>query len=478
MRRILRTVLLLAVLCLTGCKSEGPHIEISVNKTEVSADRETVSVTITANCPWYCEVTKNQHLYEHWQGEGTRSTTVTIKENTTFDEQTYLFTVKGPEGCESSTCIVTQKESIGMNVQNIGMISEEGGAFDIPVNTNDNNVTVDTPDWITFTSSRALTGYTYTFTAEPNKTGAVRKGTVSFKGSVTNGSVEVTQDSYAPTGIDLEKTSNVAVITFMEGTNIRYPVSIPLTVIPEYADPSKLTVQAHLALGCNASIKDGNLILQFEQGVMGGGIQQPPVYFYCGKELVATMPIRTVSGEIHFYTGKRKFAVGEEFSLKATVAEEDVEISLSDESILEYLGNWMFRALKEGTCTVSCTNKWSGKTVSTDITVEDIIVDAYMEYCYDWGSMWDVNIAGEVRGKGITEYSTCFVDGNRAVQTPLNKISGVSDGTDYLKNSFSFTIIAQNRSELEYKISQFTFHAEGTREGKKFSVKEQVRLQK
>lgn len=477
MRRILKTVLLLAVLCLAGCK-EDQSVSFTVHEAEVDCEGTRLTIGIQANCPWTITDEANKTITDQKTGTGSITTQVAIFSSSSYDDQTYRVIITSEDGSSSDVLTIRQKAKPAILADNIGLISEEGGTFDIPVKTNDNITSVDTPDWITFTSSRALTGYTYTFTAEPNKTGAVRKGTVSFKGSAANGAVEVTQDSYAPTGIDLEKTSNVAVITFMEGKNISYPVSIPLTAIPEYADPSKLTVQAHLALRCNASIKDGNLILQFEQGVMGGGIQQPPVYFYRGEELIATMPIRTVSGDIHFYTGKRRFAVGEEFSLKATVAEEDVEISLSDESMLEYLGNWMFRALKEGTCTVSCTNKWSGKTVSTDITVEDLIVDAYMEYCYDWGSMWDVSIVGEVRGKGITEYSTCFVDGNRAVQTPLNKISGVSDGTDYLKNSFSFTIIAQNRSELEYKISQFTFHAEGTRDGKKFSVKEQVRLQK
>lgn len=225
-------------------------------------------------------------------------------------------------------------------------------------------------------------------------------------------------------------------------------------------------------------MKGNDLILQFEQGVVGGWSQQIPVYFYHEDNLIATLPIQTISGEVHFYTGRRDFVIGEEFTIKADIPEEHADITISDKEILEYMGNYTFRAIKEGKCTVSCKNKWSNKTASIIITVKDMIVDAYMSYSFDWGSMWDVQLVGEVRGKDITKYTTCFVDENRSIQTPLNKMSGSSDGTDYLKNDYFFTIIAQNKEELEYKISKFTFHAEGTKGGKKFSVKTQVRAKK
>lgn len=405
MRRILKTVLLLAVLCLAGCKSEGPHIEISVDKTEVAADGETVSVTITANCPWYCQVTKDQYLYEHWQGEGTRSTTVTIKENTTFDDQTYLFTVKGPEGCENSTCIVTQKESIGMKVQNIGMISEEGGAFDIPVNTNDNNITVDTPDWITFTSSRALTGYTYNFTAEPNKTGAVRKGTVSFKGSATNGAVEVTQDSYAPTGITIKNDLSFTTASSFESE---------FAMEPEYADPSKLTFST--SDNCKASVENGKLIA----GLTGYGAYS--ISILSNDKVIADIKGERIPAN-PFHDKETEAYLGESnFIIDYIYYSKDYILQSSDPSVISIGSDGKPHAVGLGTATVSVTHPKADCYGKMTVHVFPFLLEARIGWFGQTaGNNYDVRFTARMEGPSDMFFDGFMVTDNEGHVLLMNK---------------------------------------------------------
>lgn len=247
MRRILRTVLFLAVLCLTGCSSEDPQsVAFTVHEAEVDCKGTRLTIGIQANCPWTITDEAKKTITDQKIGTGSITTQVTVFSSSSYDDQTYRVTVTSEDGSSSDVLTIRQKAKPAILADNIGLISEEGGTFTIPVKTNDNIVSVDTPEWMTYTSSRGLTGYTYVFMAEQNKTGSVRIGTIKLNGKENVTKLEVTQDSYAPASVHFEYDPSY--VTKRE-FNVRTFAD------PEYADLSKLRIET--SEGCTATIEDG-----------------------------------------------------------------------------------------------------------------------------------------------------------------------------------------------------------------------------
>lgn len=467
MKTIIKTVLLLAVLCLAGCK-EDQSVSFTVHEAEVDFEGTRLTIGIQANCPWTITDEANKTITDQKTGTGSITTQVAVFSSSSYDDQTYRITVTSEDGSSSDVLTIRQKAKPAILADNTGLISEEGGTFTIPVKTNDNITSVDTPDWITFTSSRTLTGYTYTFTAEPNKTGAVRKGTVSFKGSDTNGAVEVTQDSFIPTGIDVSSIPDMVPVLFSYETMSVEPVSYKLPIEPEYADPSKISVNSQFPTACDASIVGDSIRLTFKSGSWGYGQYINFTFFSGGKE-IAEKKVEPVRGDIGIIKGRREFYLGEEFEIQVMLPEKYYTTKVSDTKAIKMLSPNNFRAERTGTYTISFTNSASGISVDIPVTISKCIANAYMSYCYDWGSMWDVQITGEFMANNITEYTTAFIDGNRNLQVPLNKDSGTSSGTNYLVNNYSFSIIAYDREDLEYKIKNFKFAVSGKVDGEDYS---------
>lgn len=467
MKTILKTLLLVAVLCLAGCSGDDPQSVAFADETlESPSFGWTYNLNIEANCLWSISTETSGIRIESSSGEGSSTVVLHLMENKTYDDSTHRITITSEDGTSSDILTIVQKAMTGIEVGKTDMISEEGGTFTIPVKTNDEITSVDTPDWITFTSSRALTSYTYEFTAEPNRTGAVRSGTVTLKGKELSKNIEVTQDSYTPTDVEIPEL--LASSFILEEAKYE-DVSITVKATPEYADASKLSVSIEPRYRTNYTYENGIILLKHTN--QGPHRELTITFSYKGK-VVAVKKTRIVDGKISFYNyGGRtdRFYVGEEFSFQPTIEESLIETSVSDNSGISILSPTSFRAEKEGTYDITFTNKVSGKQTTKHISVKKCIAEAYMSYCYDWGSMWDVQITGEFMANNITEYTTAFIDGNRNLQAPLNKDSGTSSGTSYLVNKYSFSIIAYDRADLEYKIGNFKFVFNGKIDGEDYS---------
>lgn len=469
MKTILKTLLLMTVLCLAGCSSEDPQSVAFADETlESPSYGWTYNLSIEANCPWIISTGTSGIRIESSSGEGSSTVILHLAENKTYDDITHRVTVTSEDGTSSDILTIVQKAATGIEAEKTDMVSEEGGTFAIPVKTNDNITSVDTPDWITFTSSRALTSYTYEFTAEPNRTGAVRSGTVTLKGKELSKNIEVKQDSYAPTGIDASSIPDMIPVLYSYETMTTTPVSYKLHIEPEYADPSKISVNSQFPTICDAKVVGDSIRFDFKYSGWGYGQYITFTFFSGGKE-IAKKKVEPVNGDIGIIKGRREFYLGEEFEIQVMIPEKYYTTTVSDTKAIKILSPNKFRAEKTGTYTISFTNLASGISTDIPVTISKCITKAYMSYCYDWGSMWDVQITGEFMANNITEYTTAFVDGNRNLQAPLNKDSGTSSGTSYLVNRYSFSIIAYDRADLEYKIGNFKFVFNGKIDGEDYS---------
>ena len=328
------------------------------------------------------------------------------------------------------------------------------------VSTNDNITSVEVPEWITFTSSRALKDYTYTFEAKPNKSGGPRRDVIRLRGSDSSDYVLVEQDSYNPTSIKLNLTDKAIPVTYKNQRTLSDVVSIPFTMEPEYADLSKITISSDLRSDCVLSLSDGNLNIQFcDWNLMNGGVKY--VRFYSDGKKIGDSAILPVYGELPDFSDVTVFA-GQEITLSTLVAADYISVT-ADKDAVVYLGNKKLKPLKTGKHTVTITHTLTGEEKEMTIDARLYMINAYVSYSYAWGSWWDVKITGEVRGADISNYTSLYVDGNSGIQVPLNKqIAEDSSKTDKVKNVYMFSIIAGNKAEFEKKISKFKFIFSGT----------------
>lgn len=249
MKTICKIFLLVVLLCLTGCSSDDPQsVSFSIKTHETSYLGEILTVNVTANCTWTINETSQQVLIQEMSGNGDDIIRIHIAQNTEYDDLTHSITITSEDGTSSDVLTIKQETRIGTLAESIEMLSAEGGDFTIPIKTNDEITEVDTPEWITFISSRALTDYTYSFTAEPNKTGSARNGTITIRGKYQTKTITIEQDSYAPTGVGLLQDLKIVYTSNQ---------SVGICLLPEYADWSKLKVKT--SNSCQASIEEGYL---------------------------------------------------------------------------------------------------------------------------------------------------------------------------------------------------------------------------
>lgn len=387
MRRILKTALLLAVLCLAGCSGDDPQsVAFSENELHTGTLGDIFTVNITANCPWSIRESSTEVLIQGATGEGSAPIRVNVAQNLSHDELEHVIVITSQDGTSSDTLTIFQQAVPGFFPGHVDAISEEGGTFSVPVMTNVTSMKIETPEWITETGSRAMDRLTYTFTAEPNKTGKVRTGNITFKGKELTGNVQVTQKAYSPTAIEI--TGLGEAITASET-----PHAFPVKVTPEYACTDNITVSTTAG---KAYIKDGTLYIQSaEQG-------SSTIEFKSDGAVLLTSTVDFVSPELPLaLKDGMEYCLGTSFGMMEGFPEKYAEISVSDSSVLvREEGGYAFR--KEGTVTVSVRNTVSGKeaefTVSgscitfPSVSMSSIVVGSYSIVSYGVGiDMYDVS---------------------------------------------------------------------------------------
>ena len=384
MRRILKTILLLAVLCLAGCKSEEeePYLEMITDRTEVENKGGTLTVTVSSDGYWKVVMDRGNMFIDSQEGEGNATFSFQIPPNAEYDDVTYTLTAKSGNGLMSDTESVRQKAAIGMSVNGVSRIPEGGANIDVPVRTNDRITSVDTPDWITLTSSRALTEYTYTFKVDTNRTGAVRTGTIRFNGSETGDSIEVKQDSYGPSGI------------LMKGDTPLYTtqrtVSIPFGMIPEYADPTKLTVKAKS--NCTAGIEDGCLVMNPQDyGIFTAAFYHKNTELHSvSSELFPENPLNM--------SPSAKLYLGQLMEMYYTYYSEDYVLESNSPGAVRTEGNRIIRAVGLGSGTVTASHPGLGTSSSVSFSVEPFFLAAETPWASELkGNLYEVSVQAVVK---------------------------------------------------------------------------------
>lgn len=375
--------LLMAVLCLCGCSSESDpqSVAFSMDEYEFDANGGTLDVKITANCIWYIVGSFNR-IVNLQNGEGDTTLRVTIPQNTSYDGITYTIPINSEDGTSSDVLVIRQKAGIGMEIGEVGMIPAEGGSFTIPVRTNDESVQVETPEWITFTSSRALTGYTYSFTAEPNKTGAVRGGTVTLKGSTLSKSVEVEQDSYAPTGVELREYPN-----YISSKEFATEISL----IPEYADYSKLGIKR--SANCIALIENDTLSLSLTD------YGKFTVYFLSDDKEIERVDGEYIPSSIFSLEETQEVYLGQSDFLSYWYYTSDYILKSSDESVVEIDEHGKPYAVGFGSSVISVTHPEVDVYDEVEVKVEPFLIESGIGWLGETGNgTFDVNFAARLEG--------------------------------------------------------------------------------
>lgn len=338
------------------------------------------------------------------------------------------------------------------------MLSEEGGTVTVPVKTNDEITDVQTPDWITFTSSRALTGYTYTFTAEPNKTRKARKDYIFINGENSSERIEVSQDSYTPDSAWVDVPTCV-----IRDTSGSYPIN----TVPEYADASKVDVIEN-EFYLHSRITDNELHLNF-LSLATNYLEEVSFQLGISGKVVSEYTIGILRPDMYLRSQRYMYYPGENFRIE-TIPEPYGKITYSDPDIIVKLEDGRLHAVKNGTCTITATNLASGAVASKIFTVYDVAIYSRLyRISNPHDDLWYVTFQGEARGRGITQYKMYIKLKGNNEQLAINQ--GVGPKATYsLDYNGTFSVHASSQDELMTILEDAIFYFEGTVGDRKVSV--------
>lgn len=253
--KTIKLIMLLSVLCFFGCSKEEPKtVSFSAEEMHVENKGRTFPIRVQANCSWRIYSITGEITANPSSGEGAEIVSITVPKNDKYEELVFSVILESQDRTANDELTVIQQPLYGLTIQSINTLDCEGGEFEIKANTNDNITSINTPDWITFISSRTLPERTFKFSVDANYEGEIRKGELVFKGRNLTEKIEITQDSYTPTQVEMHK--DISIVSDKT-------INSDLSIVPEYADWSKLCVVS--SDGCEASITDKRLAISVDK---------------------------------------------------------------------------------------------------------------------------------------------------------------------------------------------------------------------
>lgn len=478
MKHLSKLFLIMTILCLTGCsENEEPQsVAFLTCEKTITSEGGSFTVAVEANCPWTIRTEKGNSVSNMAAGVGSFTITVSVKENVIYDDVAHTIAIYSEDGTSSDRLNITQKAALGLSAVAPEMLDCEGGNFEVEVNTNDEIDKVDVPEWITFINSRALTGYTYTFTAEPNKTGSPRTGGVRIVGKNKTTQFDVKQDSYAPTGVDVSNIPKVVPIIWEGFSTVAEPLFYPIQIIPEYADYSKLSVKSSFEEVFKASIADSTVKIEFEPGY-GSSINKHRLDFFSGDVKIASAEFSAIQETLYDYK-KINTCKGSTFSIPTNFLQTKYyDFILPENGGITYLGNFKFKANIEGDYKITMVSLLSGRTKDIDVKVSKYVAKASASYSVDitpW--IWNIKLSGSIASEKINNCVSYFIDKGSNVQAPINKKES-STTTNTINNTFQDFIVAYSVNELKSILSNFVFVFEATIDGEKIAEEIPVEIE-
>ena len=398
MKTIMKTILMLAVLCLAGCSGEDSRVSFSIHEIDAPNDATEYSVDISANCPWIIS-DDNPHTYTNIRtGEGDMQVRLVVFSNQSTDDQTYKVTIQSRDGTSSDELTIHQEAWKDTQTEEQVSLPAEGGEFVVDVLSNDNMKDMDLPEWISFVSSRALNEHAFTFRAEPNMTGKERTGKIHLYGEDSQASTLVTQEPYAPTGVEVEDITDVLL-----ASDRTY--SFPIRPVPDYAGYANL--EARMSAG-SAYIEGGYLHVRC--GTPGTCtleilLEDKAVY---SKELTfitPDIPLAVKDGD--------EYCIAQPFDITTGIPQEYVEITVSDATALKQEGE-RYAFTKEGTVEVTARNILSGNEARATVSSSYITIQhpAFsLIQVNDYCSLIVGTTVNMYDAISCTIYTTCAEDG-------------------------------------------------------------------
>ena len=364
--------MLLSVLCLFGCSSEEPQsVAFSVKEYDIDRYGGDIRLDVTANCKWTVTATGEGLSILIKEGEGNSYTKAQVSMNTGYDMRFSFITVTSEDGSSSSIVQVNQGRTYALKVdQQETSLAATGGEFSIPVSTNEETVEFTLPDWITSTGSRGLDKYTYTFKAEPNKTGKPRSGSIAMNGKNSQANHLIEQDSFAPDSVKLLQDISLVTEKYL---------SIPVTITPEYADISKVTIEENSSIN-EASIKDGNLNVElsdygdFEILLKAGNKE-------VGRHKGEFFPKSPLNIELN-----KEIYIGQRLHIDYSYYSSEYILTSSNTNVLEVLDNTKVLAKNFGESTLVAEHPYIDSRSEVTIKVEPFLLNAKIGWV---GEQWD-----------------------------------------------------------------------------------------
>lgn len=358
------------MVCLAGCKEEEDpqSVEFSIKEIRIDRKSHTIDVNITANCPWIIEDADDFVVTNIDFGDGDSRIAVTSWRNEDYEDREHTIKVRSEDGSSVDYLTVYQEANTGLQLERPKMIDAEGGTFQIKVKTNDNITSVETPDWITFTASRSLTDYIYTFTAQPNKTGSQRRGPVRLRGDKMTDYVNIDQDSYAPTRVKIADIPK-----YTSSKTSRFKIDFE----PSYADLSKLSVECKG--GCTAEVENDILTV----GTKNYGKQT--LAFYGGTGFLSEASFDYIPENV-FSSDSSEVYIWQTSVLPMVHQSANYQIQPSDTTVIQSDGNGNAKAVGLGTAYAWASYKNEMPSGSHKVTVQPFVADAYLNWVMDTGN--------------------------------------------------------------------------------------------
>ena len=350
MKKILSFILLLGLLCIAGCSEDIPqNVFFDKEEATVTSFENSVNVGISADCKWNIQVTSGNPTISVMSGEGQAFITVTVRKNKTYDGIDHTIVITSENGKSSDSFTIHQWPVLETTADS-PLVSCEGGSFDVKVKSSDTFSNVETPDWITFTSSRAMKDYVYSFTAEPNKTGKQRTGSVWLKGMLVHEEIIIKQSPYIPTGVTL---GEIPEYVFTEEKFV-----LDVSPEPEYSDGSSLSAKV-LYNGNEVESSFEYSRLQFYPSYSG----EYTLEFYQGPALLRTEVVKVYNGDVHMSLScGESCLVGDTINVKVDIPMDMCTIKADgDKGTLEKINETTYVVKKEGSFSFTATNTLTGR---------------------------------------------------------------------------------------------------------------------
>ena len=446
--------LLLTICCFTACqKEELQEVSFGKDLLNVGMEAQTLTVEVTANCPWYI-TTKSERAYAaSTYGEGNSYIEIVLYKNSTFDALQHIFTLTSEDGKSVAELVVVQEARIKMEITSDGEVPPKGGNYIIEMKTNDMVQCTEQPDWVTYVTSRALTEKTWIVECQANKTGKPRQASMIFTGKKDEYVVNLKQDSYTPEDVVLNLPTDLldGLVTY------HYPIDL----VPLYSDWDKLDIA--VTNGGKSWIKDGYIFFEFP------AIGTYTLTIYSNEKLICKhqFVVRSIDPVLNIENGQ-KICLGEFIGM----TDENCELYFSNNNLVQKQNDGTYRFIREGTLTVTAVNKFSGLKKSVSVTIRRIIIQLESYRITASGDKNLVSLVYSAKGCDFKDYEFYLVDRRNytgMIEHTTGKVSGSGMQIAYYSPSAEM-VEATVADPVSTLLSRYTVHFIGYINGEKHHV--------